>query len=64
MSEALTIHGESEHILIQPPKLVSLSYTAVYDTGAVQVGAVVHDGGEEPLRVMFMHAKGAASGLS
>lgn len=45
------------------PKLVSISYTAVYDNGAVSVGAVVADDSGEPLGVEFRNARGRATPL-
>lgn len=59
---SLTFYA-GESMTIRQPKLVSLAYTAVYDTGAVQVGAVVADDSGEPLTVEFKNARGQATPL-
>lgn len=48
---------------IRTPTLVSISFTAVYDTGAVTVGAVVPDGSGEPFTVVFRNATGSSTSL-
>ncbi len=42
----------------KPPRLVSVSYTAVYDNGSVSTGAAVSDGSGEPMIVEFKNAVG------
>jgi hypothetical protein len=58
----LYIENAEQHTIRQP-RLVSVAYTAVYDTGQVVVGAVAHNGDDEPLTVEFSHATGASSPL-
>ena len=49
---------------IKTPQLVSVTYTAVYDTGEMVVGAATHDGGDEPMHMIFEHARGRSTPLS
>lgn len=46
---------------IKPPKLVAITYTAVYDDGSMQTGAAVpsEDASEDkPFEVVFQNARG------
>lgn len=55
--------GSEEIFKIRSPKLISVAFTAVYDTGLVQIGAVVHDGSDNPLTVEFKNSTGNSTSL-